>query len=339
VALISLLNDVLECEFWVYTCFPAQRDLKALEVAKIFVIQLHAARSMSTSPKMFLTEAVKRSSKLCCGDLKHTRGEYFIRSTQTCSDDRRAVMSKRTSHALNSFCFANLPDGRYSLARILGIVAMESQPTPCVYCLIVVMTKEKGGFLPYDLYKYSTVSGCSSSSYANIVVINADNIACPAFCVHVNPDRFRAVDNLRSDGDLYYCIPPERVLCRRSTYEEMLTLNTTHFDAFRSVSTMNDLNCDLVARVAAFNVTALEKKDVRAAAATVRRKQQAQQQKDKKRLEGLPQRVCGKNVRTKPKKKISKDSSSEDESSEEVSSSCEERNGKDDNVFGDSSSQ
>jgi len=248
-------------------------------------------------------------------------------------------MSKRTSHAQNSFCFANLPDGRYSLVRILGIIAMESQPTPCVYCLVVVMTKENGGFLPYDLYKYSSVSGCSTSPYANIVVINADNIACPAFCVHVNPDRFRAVDDLRSDGDLYYCIPPERVLCRRSTYEEMLTLNTKHFDAFRSVPTMNDLNGDLVARVAAFNVTALEKKDVRAAAATVRRKLQAQQQKDKKRMEGVPQRGCGENVRRKPKKKTNKESSSEDESSEEVNSSCEERNGKDDNVFGDSTSE
>ena len=303
------------------------------------VLQLHAPctsgpPSQGTIPKLFLTEAVKRSSSLRCGDLKHTRGVHFLRSTQEYSDERRAIASQRTSHALNSFGFANIPDGRYCLVRILCIAIVEGILSQTVYCLVVVMTRAKPGFLPYDVYKYSFVDDGTSPPYPDILIVNADNISCPAFCVSVDPTRFRAVDDLLSDGDLYYCIPPQRVLCKKGTYQDILCLNSEEFDAFRSVSKMNDLNRDLEERVAAFNVSAVGKREEKAAAATIRRKDQAKAKKEAKKKDGLETPRGGGTQAPRQKKKKRRESSSE-ESSGEDDSSIENGAGNDDNVFGD----
>ena len=305
------------------------------------VLKLHAPSTGGVSanqqplPKLFLTEAVKMSSQLRCGDLKHTRGDYFIRSTQEYCDDRRGIGSERTFHALNSFCFANIPDGRYSLVRILCIGLLEGTNTSLVYCLVVVMTRAKPGFLPYERYKYSFVDDGSSPPYADVFLLNADNISCPAFCVSVNPTRWRAVDDLLSDGELYYCIPPQRVLCKKETYEEMLSLNSTKFDAFRSVIKMNDINRSLEERVAAFNATASDKKEERMAAAAERRKEKAQEKKETMKKDGVvAPRGGGGGRGSRKKRNRSRESSSED-FSDEQKSACDYRDINDDNVFGD----
>ena len=303
------------------------------------VLQLHAPStrgllSHGPTPKLFLTEAVKRSSNLRCGDLKHTRGVHFLRSTQEYSDDRRAIVSQRSFHALNSFCFARIPDGRYCLVRILCIAVLDGTLTPTVYCLVVVLNRAKPGFLPYDIYKYSYVDDGTSPPYADVLLLNADNISCPAFCVSVDPTRFKAVDDLLSDGELYYCIPPQRVLCKKGTYEEILSLNSEEFDAFRSVIKMNDMNRNLEEKVAAFNISAVENRAEKAAASAIRRKEQAKAKKDAKKRDGQVAPSGGRTHAPRQKKKNRRESSSE-ESNDEDNSSLEDRDGNDDNVFGE----
>ena len=197
------------------------------------------------------------------------------------------------------------------------------------------MTRAKPGFLPYERYKYSFVDDGSSPPYADVFLLNADNISCPAFCVSVNPTRWRAVDDLLSDGELYYCIPPQRVLCKKETYEEMLSLNSTKFDAFRSVIKMNDINRSLEERVAAFNATASDKKEERMAAAAERRKETAQEKKETMKKDGVvAPRGGGGGRGSRKKRNRSRESSSED-SSDEQKSACDYRDINDDNVFGD----
>jgi len=211
---------------------------------------------------------------------------------------------------------------------------LQKTTTEIVYCVVVLMNRAKAGFLPYDRYKYSFVRDGLSPPHADVVVVNADNISCPAFCVSVDPSRFRSVDDLRNEADRYYCIPPQRVLCKKETYQEVLSVNTKDFDAFRSVAKMNDLNRSLEERVTAFNSTALERKEEKAIASAAKRKEQVQAKKQAKIKEGcVPGRPSGRAEQAqKPKRKKSRKSSSE-ESSDDQSSDCSSTQAKEDNVF------
>ena len=218
-------------------------------------------KSQVDYPHLFLTEGVKMQSYLRCGDLKGTRGSYFLRSTQTYLDERRGPISQRTTHALNSFCFVVNGCGfEVRLARILGILSLQgtgvvgtsvSVPTGEDYFLVVLMTKTTKGYLPYDRYKYSFVD-TESHSHADVKIVKSCNVTSPAFVVPTNPVHFRRVDDFTRTTPSFYCISPGRVQCNVSQYSELMSRNTDRCEAFRSVAKMNQMNDSLEASVEEF---------------------------------------------------------------------------------------
>ena len=263
-------------------------------------------------PVLILTEAVKRSSTIRCGDLKSSGGSYFIRSTQSYTDDRRGPIEGRTSHAINSFCFIQgVVDQRIALVRVLGIISMEhtrkdgpNPPTcvPVVYLVVVVMTKVARGYLPFDRYKYSFIDHGPTSSYLDVRIVKADNITSPAFCVPEKADDFRVVDDLQTDHPCYYCISPKRVMSTYYTYDELLMLNTVDVDPTRTILQMNQLNHELEVDVAAFNKTAAEDK-LSKADMLARKKQEDRQANGstEQRKESVVHKRRGHDKRTKGK--------------------------------------
>ena len=217
-------------------------------------------KSKDDFPHLYLIEGVKMQSYLRCGDLKGTRGSYFLRSTQTYLDDRRGPVAKRTTHALNSFCFVDNVGGvEVRLARILGIMCLQggeldhSVTVSHVenYFLVVLMTKTAKGYLPYDRYKYSYVES-ESQLHADVRIVKSFNVTSPAFVVSTNPVHFRRVDDFTSTSSSFYCISPRRVQCNVAHYSDLVSENTKSCEAFRSVANMNQSNSFLEASVEEF---------------------------------------------------------------------------------------
>jgi len=236
--------------------------------------------------KLILIDGYKLSSVLRCGDLDLTKGEYFIRSCQTYQDDRRGPIAQRTSHAINSFVFAKLGEG-VELVRILGIVlcederARENGQEVAVYCVVVVLSPAAEEYLPYDVYEYKLLHEVMKT-HPDLRIVNTDSITSPCFCVSVQPDNFRTVDNFTTSTPRFYCIPPSRINPRQESYTDLLVrCNTSTVDAFRSVADMNDINSKLGEDVAKFTLDNNAKKLEKTAAAKERRKEKAA----KKRLE------------------------------------------------------
>lgn len=242
--------------------------------------------------KLILIDGYKLNSVLRCGDLDLTKGAYFIRSCQTYQDDRRGPIVQRTSHAINSFVFAQLVEG-VELVRILGIVLCEDErlretgQEVAVYCVVVVLSPAAEEYLPYDVYEYKLLYD-EMRTHPDMRIVNTDSITSPCFCVSVQPDNFRTVDDFTKSTPRFYCIPPSRINPRQESYTDLRDrCNTPTVDAFRSVADMNDINSRLDEEVAKFKLVNNTKRLEKAAAAKERRKDKAAE----KRLE---KKMCGK---------------------------------------------
>ena len=296
-------------------------------------------QSQVDTPHLYLIEGVKMQSYLRCGDLKGTRGSYFLRSTQTYLDDRRGPVSQRTTHALNSFCFVDGVGGvEGRLARILGIMCLQGAEVHSVenYFLVVLLTKTAKGHLPYDRYKYSFVeSDCQL--HADVRIVKSLNVISPAFVVSSNPCHFRRVDDFMTTTPSFYCISPRRVQCNVSNYDDLVMTNTRRCEAFRSVVKMNQSNDSLEASVEEFKTNLRRSKE--------RSKVEEDCSEDHKKAGGGSIQPNPKKSRTKKtsdeedgedemrgKKKAKKRKSKKHDTDDE-SNHSEEHSDRDDNIF------
>ena len=241
-------------------------------------------------PKLLLIEGYKMNCGLRCGDLDGTQGMYYIRSNQAYKDDRRGPIANRQTYAVNSFVFAVIDD-QVELVRILGILLcmgvedeeirqIQSQGD-LVYCAVVVMSPAAWGYLPFHVYKYSFLAG---STKPDLRILNTREITAPCFCVSVQPDHFREVDNLMASTPRFYNIPHTMINPREDSYTEYRHLcNSDYVDAFRTVEDMNEINDSLLKDVAEFKVSDDGLRLLRAEAAKEKRKGLAAEKKAAKR--------------------------------------------------------
>jgi len=228
--------------------------------------------------KLFLCEGYKMDCGLRCGDLGLTKGMYTIRANQAYKDDRRGPVAQRQTHAVNSFVFAMI-DEDIELVRILGILLCQDvdHQGEDVYCCVVVMCPAEQEYLPFHVYKYKHLEG---SDKPDLRVIDTTSITSPCFCVPVQPDNYRVVDDLQATHARFYNIPPTRIDPRQESYEVYRDLcNSQCIDSFRTVANMNEVNDLLRKDVADFKVSAEGQKLQKAEAAKEKRKEQLAERK------------------------------------------------------------
>ena len=247
--------------------------------------------------KWLLTECLKLSTHIRCGDLVTTKGLFYLRSTLQFKDDRKGPIAGRTFHGEHSFVFVSAGVEVHKLVRVLGIVVCEDNLVSHreEFFIGVVLARAEKGYLPYDQYGYCFIGTRRFESHPDIQIFNCRSIVYPAWCMPVNPLEFRDLRDLISHNKLYYCITPSRVLCNAPRYDDLCRFSTEQVNAFQEVVEMNRRNEDLKAEVAAFRVA-----DV--ARAQLRKK--AREEKDVNKVIKDDRKKAGGPTRQKSKKDI-----------------------------------